>query len=61
MRLAWVVLDWNTPAIRFYERLGAEFQRTWLLTHLGGAALDRLALAPRASVRKRRSTRSKRG
>jgi hypothetical protein len=49
--LEWAVLDWNTPAIGFYEGLGARLQRTWLLTHLGGQALDRLAREPR---RKRR-------
>ncbi len=42
-RLEWAVLDWNAPAIRFYERLGARLQRTWVLTHLAGASLDRLA------------------
>lgn len=42
-RMEWAVLDWNAPAIRFYERLGARVQRTWLLTHLEGAPLERLA------------------
>jgi RimJ/RimL family protein N-acetyltransferase len=23
--LRWEVLDWNTPAIKFYEKLGADF------------------------------------
>jgi GNAT superfamily N-acetyltransferase len=42
-RLEWAVLDWNRPAIRFYERLGARFRREWILTRLTGAPLARLA------------------
>jgi GNAT superfamily N-acetyltransferase len=29
-RVEWNVLDWNTPSIAFYERLGATIQREWL-------------------------------
>ena len=28
-RLHWQVLDWNTPSIAFYERLGAVVERDW--------------------------------
>ncbi|HET8577703.1 MAG TPA: GNAT family N-acetyltransferase [Methylomirabilota bacterium] len=42
-RMEWTVLDWNRPAIRFYERLGAQLRREWLLTRLTGAPLRRLA------------------
>jgi len=42
-RMEWAVLDWNRPAIRFYERLGAKLRREWILTRLTGAALARLA------------------
>jgi GNAT superfamily N-acetyltransferase len=42
-RMEWTVLDWNRPAIRFYERLGARLRREWLLTRLTGAPLRRLA------------------
>lgn len=28
-RAEWVVLDWNTPAIEFYERSGAKVLRDW--------------------------------
>jgi GNAT superfamily N-acetyltransferase len=45
-RLEWTVLDWNTPAIRFYERLGARLRREWLLTRLTGEPLRRLAHLP---------------
>ena len=30
-RMEWLVLDWNRPAIRFYEKLGARRLREWLL------------------------------
>lgn len=42
-RLEWAVLDWNEPAIRFYERLGARLRRDWILTRLTGEPLARLA------------------
>ena len=42
-RMEWAVLDWNTPAIRFYRKLGATLRREWILTRLAGAPLRRLA------------------
>jgi len=42
-RMEWTVLDWNTPSIRFYRRLGARLRREWILTRLTGAPLRRLA------------------
>ena len=42
-RMEWAVLDWNTPSIAFYERLGATLRREWLLTRLTGAPLRKLA------------------
>ena len=39
----WQVLDWNTPAIEFYRRLGAEFLDEWKTVNLQGDALERLA------------------
>ena len=42
-RMEWTVLDWNRPAIRFYERLGARLRKEWILTRLTGAPLQRLA------------------
>ncbi len=29
-RMVWQVLDWNTPAILFYERYGASIENGWL-------------------------------
>jgi GNAT superfamily N-acetyltransferase len=42
-RLEWQVLDWNTPAIAFYEALGAKGMREWYTYRLDGAALVHLA------------------
>lgn len=42
-RMEWTVLDWNTPAIRFYRRLGAGLRREWILTRLAGQPLRQLA------------------
>jgi len=42
-RMEWAVLDWNTPSIRFYQKLGAKLRREWILTRLAGAPLRRLA------------------
>lgn len=42
-RFVWQVLDWNEPAIVFYERLGAKVLREWLNVRLDGEALPRLA------------------
>jgi GNAT superfamily N-acetyltransferase len=44
-RMEWAVLDWNTPAIGFYERLGARLRRDWILTRLTGAPLRSLSRA----------------
>ncbi len=45
-RFEWAVLDWNRPAIRFYERLGARLRKEWILTRLSGSSLRRLASRP---------------
>jgi GNAT superfamily N-acetyltransferase len=42
-RLEWAVLDWNTPAIRFYKKLGAESMDDWTVFRVSGTELDRLA------------------
>jgi GNAT superfamily N-acetyltransferase len=38
-RLEWAVLDWNTPAIEFYKRLGAKAMDEWTTFRLGEQAL----------------------
>jgi GNAT superfamily N-acetyltransferase len=42
-RLDWAVLDWNTPAIRFYQSLDAIALDEWTVNRLRGDALARLA------------------
>jgi GNAT superfamily N-acetyltransferase len=42
-RYQWQVLDWNTPAIEFYESLGAATMKTWLTMRVSGESLVRLA------------------
>jgi GNAT superfamily N-acetyltransferase len=42
-RLDWAVLDWNAPAIGFYDRIGAETLDDWRLRRLSGDALAALA------------------
>ena len=42
-RLEWWVLDWNTEAIRFYERLGAIPMDEWTVFRIAGDALEELA------------------
>lgn len=41
-RVAWIVLDWNEPARRFYAALGAK-ETTWVTCQLEGEALARVA------------------
>lgn len=33
-RISWEVLDWNEPAITFYEKKGANVMRDWNVVHL---------------------------
>jgi GNAT superfamily N-acetyltransferase len=42
-RFEWSVLDWNKPAIQFYEALGARPQSEWTIYRLTGSALEALA------------------
>ena len=42
-RFEWSVLDWNTDAIRFYERLGAKPMDEWTVFRVSGEALEELA------------------
>ena len=42
-RLEWAVLDWNAPAIGFYESHGAAVLPDWRICRVTGEALIRLA------------------
>jgi hypothetical protein len=37
------VLDWNEPAIRFYQRLGAQAMDEWTVYRVTGGTLEDLA------------------
>lgn len=42
-RLEWSVLDWNEPAINFYQKLGAVPMKEWTTFRLTGDRLKKLA------------------
>jgi GNAT superfamily N-acetyltransferase len=42
-RLEWSVLDWNAPAIAFYDSLGAMTKEGWTVRRLYGESLTDLA------------------
>ena len=42
-RLEWSVLDWNAPAIGFYQSLGARLMDEWTVMRVDGDALTSLA------------------
>jgi GNAT superfamily N-acetyltransferase len=39
-RVAWEVLDWNTPAINFYESTGAKIMKGWRVVHMNEVSLS---------------------
>ncbi len=44
-RLEWAALEWNTPALSFYDKIGASRLHEWRVHRLDGAALERVAVA----------------
>jgi GNAT superfamily N-acetyltransferase len=42
-RLQWDVLEWNTPAIGFYQQMGAQMLMDWRIMRVAGDALPALA------------------
>lgn len=42
-RLEWSVLDWNQPAIDFYQSLGAVMLHDWRINRVTGATLAQMA------------------
>lgn len=38
-RVGWEVIDWNEPAIAFYEKKGAEVKRDWFVVQLNEDAM----------------------
>lgn len=43
VRLEWVALDWNEPALNFYEQLGARRLNDWIIHRLEKDGIRRLA------------------
>jgi GNAT superfamily N-acetyltransferase len=43
VRLEWTALDWNEPALRFYEKLGATQLGDWITHRLDVADMRRLS------------------
>jgi len=41
-RMEWVVLDWNRPALEFYERFGAQRLKEWITMRLTRADFERI-------------------
>lgn len=39
-RVEWNVLDWNTPAIEFYEKSGAKVLRDWYVVQMDEAGIN---------------------
>jgi len=39
-RVEWNVLDWNTPAIDFYEKSGAKVLKDWCVVQMDEAGID---------------------
>jgi GNAT superfamily N-acetyltransferase len=44
-RLEWAALEWNTPALNFYDKLGATRLHDWRVHRLDGAQLGQVAVA----------------
>jgi GNAT superfamily N-acetyltransferase len=42
-RMEWWVLDWNEPALAFYNKLGAEPMSDWTVQRLNRTAIEKLA------------------
>jgi GNAT superfamily N-acetyltransferase len=45
-RLEWAALDWNQPALRFYEQLEARRLDEWVMHRLDGESLRQLGDRP---------------
>ncbi len=43
VRLEWVALDWNEPALNFYEKLGAATLDDWVIHRLESDGIRKLA------------------
>ena len=48
-RLEWAALDWNTPALDFYDKLGAARLDDWKIHRLDGDSLAQVAGGARSA------------
>jgi GNAT superfamily N-acetyltransferase len=48
-RMEWWVLDWNTPAIKFYEKLGATAMKDWTVYRLDEKQFTALSMPQKNS------------
>lgn len=46
-RLEWSVLDWNAPAVAFYEKIGSQLLRTWRICRMEADEIAALAQGSR--------------
>ncbi|CAI8162067.1 MAG: Uncharacterised protein [Bacteroidota bacterium] len=49
-RIQWAVLDWNTPAIEFYEKHGATVFSDWKITQMTNGAMQKFIAKHHASI-----------
>lgn len=49
-RIQWAVLDWNTPAIDFYEKHGATVFSDWKITQMTQGAIQEFIAKHHASI-----------
>ena len=49
-RIEWNVLDWNTPAIDFYEKSGARILSDWRVVNMDENGIDAFLKVQRTSV-----------
>ena len=43
-RIEWNVLDWNTPAINFYEKSGAKVLDDWRVVQMDESGIERFLI-----------------
>jgi GNAT superfamily N-acetyltransferase len=49
-RIQWVVLDWNIPAINFYEKHGAKTLSDWNITQMTAGAMQKFIAEQNACI-----------
>ena len=52
-RIEWNVLDWNTPAIAFYEKTGARVLKDWLVAQMDQDGITRFTAQYKKELKSR--------